>query len=44
MKTKTQGALAWIFMLILLGGMTLTLYADYQKEVRNSPTMRVMYP
>lgn len=40
MKTKTQTLLAWIFMLTLFGGMALTLYADYQRDVRQG---RIMY-
>lgn len=44
MKTKTQVTLSWIFMLVLFGVMTFTLYADYQEEVRQGRIMRVMYP
>lgn len=44
MKTKTQVALAWMLMLMLFGITTFTLYADYQKEIREGRIMRVMYP
>lgn len=40
MKTKTQIALAWIFMLIMFGTMAFTLYADYKEDVRQG---RIMY-
>jgi len=44
MKIKTQILLAWIFMLTLFGGTILTLYADYQEDIRQGQIMRVMYP
>lgn len=40
MNTRMQVALAWIFMCVMFGIMTFTLYADYQEEVRQG---RIMY-
>lgn len=43
MKTKTQVALAWIFMLMLFGITALTLYADYKEDVKQGRIMSVLY-
>ena len=40
MNTNMQVTLAWIFMLMLFVITALTLYADYQEEVRQG---RIMY-
>ncbi len=44
MKTKTQIALAWIFILTLFGTMVFTLYADYQREIIQGRLVPVRYP
>jgi hypothetical protein len=44
MNTKTKIALAWIAMLMLFGMMALTIYAEYQKEVRQGRIMKPLYP
>jgi len=44
MKTRNKIALAWIIMLVLFGTMALTIYAEYQREVRQGRIMSVLYP
>jgi hypothetical protein len=44
MKTKTQIALAWMFMIVLFGITVYGFYFDYREEVRQGRIIPVMYP
>jgi hypothetical protein len=40
MNTKMQVALAWIFMSVMFGITAFTLYADYQRDIRQGRIMQ----